>query len=373
MRTPSFKKTVNLLLACGLLAGTAATAGSAQAATSDCSLSGATGATSTRQFSPTGITANDGRDDTVGLQAAIDRAGSAGGGVVSVPSGTFTLNGHLVLRSGVKLMGQGYATVLKAGPGFLARTGPRGGYPVITTSGAHNVTITNLVADQSGDTLNGNVAGRLNEYVVDVRGSVNAVVDGVHTQNPFTYSIVAADSSRFCFTRSTTRSNTYGKYDQLDGIHILNSSFGDVTGNDVDQRLGSDGDDGLVAHTYNGSVHDVRYVGNKVRGGNHGSAMQLAYTSSSDRIYNLTIQRNEFWGSPLSLRTGIYGSSGRADYITVGGAEGQGNNFHDNGGNAVDFAGALSNVRVTYNRVCNSGAIRVTSGSGNAVANNTGC
>ncbi|MEZ0490924.1 glycosyl hydrolase family 28-related protein [Kineococcus sp. TBRC 1896] len=376
-----FKRTLSpslhVLLAGGLLVAAAVgTAGSANAATSttaDCRLSGATGATKTTPFTPTGITADDGRDDTAGLQSAIDRAGAAGGGVVKIPRGTFTLNGHLVLRTGVKLQGRGSATVLKAGPGFLSHTGPRGGYPVITTNGARDVTVTNLVADQSGDVLNGNVDGRLSEYLVDVRGSVNAVVDGVRTRNPFTYSIVAADSKNFCITRSTTRSATNGRYDQLDGIHVLNSSFGDVTGNDVDQRRGTDGDDGLVAHTMNGSVHDVRYVGNRVRGGNHGSAMQLAYTSSNDRIYNLTIQRNEFWGSPLSLRTGIYGTSGSASNIIVGGAPGQGNDFHDNGGNAIDFAGNLSSIKVTHNRLCRSGSVRVGAGSGNQTFSNTGC
>ena len=56
--------------------------------------------------------------------------------VVALPAGTFTLDGHLVLRDNVKLIGAGTATVLKAGPRFLATQGPGGGYPLISTGGA---------------------------------------------------------------------------------------------------------------------------------------------------------------------------------------------------------------------------------------------
>jgi hypothetical protein len=107
-----------------------------------------------------------------------------------MPAGTFLTNGHLQMKSNVKLQGSGQQTIIKAGPKFLSTKGPYGGYPVITTARAQNVTIANLTADQSGDRLHGNVSGRLTEYLVDLHGSTNVVVDGVSTRNPFTYSIV---------------------------------------------------------------------------------------------------------------------------------------------------------------------------------------
>lgn len=343
-------------------------------ATPDCTVSKATGATAKSSRSatqpPYDATANDTSDDTAAIQKAIDDAGAAGGGFVTLPAGRFMVNGHIRLKSGVGLQGAGQATVIKAGTGFLQSKGPRGGYPLITTDGADGVTIAGLTADQSGDTLNGNVDGRLTEYLIDIRESKNALVDNVHTRNPFTYSIVAADSLEFCIRKSSTQSATNGKYDQLDGIHVLNSGFGDVVGNVVDQRIGTDGDDGLVAHTIDGTVHDIVYAGNKVRGGRHGAGMQLAYTTSSDRIYNLTIQNNEFWGSPEGIHTGIYGDPGSSDHITVGGAAGKGNIFRNNDGDAVDFAGSLTDITVTHNTACKSGTFKVGSGQGNVVRDN---
>ena len=336
-----------------------------------CSASGAVGATRTTPFPAGGARPDDSVDDHAAIQAAINRAAAAGGGVVSLPVGRFVINDHLLMKSGVRLQGAGPRTVIKAGPAFLSKKGTAGGYSVISTDGARDVTIADLTADQSGDVLNGNVNGRLSQYLVEVRQSRNVVVKGVHTRNPFTYSIVAVGSTNFCIRDSSTRSETNGRYDQLDGIHILNSSSGDVVGNSVDQRVGTDGDDGLVAHTMGGSVHDIRYVGNKVRGGRHGAGMQLAYTNATDRIYNLWIQNNEFWGSPSGIHTGTYGTPGSASRVTVGGTAAQGNLFRDNSGDAVNFSGSLSQNTVTGNRACRSGGFKVGSGSGNVVKDNS--
>lgn len=51
----------------------------------------------------------------LGLQQLIDSASAAGGGIVQLPSGTFTLEAYLQLRNGVTLKGQGLTTVLAAG------------------------------------------------------------------------------------------------------------------------------------------------------------------------------------------------------------------------------------------------------------------
>ena len=336
-----------------------------------CSISGATGATATQTFTATNAIPNDATDDTTAIQSAITNASTAGGGVVNLAAGTYVINGHLLMKNNVKLQGVGPQTILKAGPNFLNTQGPNGGYPIISTNGASNVTIANLTADQSGDTLNGNVSTRLNEYLVDVRGSTNAIIDGVYTRNPFTYSIALVDSTKFCVKNSNTQVATSGKYDQLDGIHVLNSSFGDVINNTVDQGVGTDGDDGLVAHTIDGTVHDITYAGNNVRAGKNGSGMQLAFTAATDQIYNLKIQNNTFWGSPDGIITGVYGTDGKAHDITVGGSAATGNSFMNNAGNAVQFTGSLKNITVTYNTACSSGVFSVGSGTGNVVNNNT--
>jgi polygalacturonase len=334
-------------------------------------------------FAPSGAAPNASADNTKAIQGAIDAAASAGGGVVALRAGTFLINGHLVLKSNVKLTGAGPATVLKAGPKFLDRAGPDGGYPVVTTAGASNVTIAHLTADQNGGVLDGNADpdGRLSAYLVDVRDSHNVVVDGVYTRNPFTYSIAVVGSDDFCVVRCHTLVTTSGRYDQLDGIHVLDSHTGQVIDNYVNQGAGSDGDDGLVAHTIAAPVYDVLYANNTVRGGPGGDGMQLAVGNYP--VYNVTIRGNDFYDSPFGIRTGYYdtGTNGAVHDITI-----TGNYIHDlypghafpDGGDAIDIGGfgrvaPVSQITVTGNRVCRAGRITVVRGAGNVVARNHVC
>lgn len=334
-------------------------------------------------FAPYGAVADITTDNTSPIQGAINAAASAGGGVVALPAGTFLINGHLILKNNVKLTGVGPTTVLKAGPKFLDSTGPDGGYPVVTTGGASNVTIANLTADQSGDVLNGNAApnNRLTAYLIDVRNSHNVVVDGVYTRNPFTYSIAVVGSSDFCVVRCNTRVATSGRYNQLDGIHVLDSNTGQVIDNYVNQRVGTDGDDGLVAHTIGAPLYDVLYANNTVLGGSNGDGMQLAVGNYP--IYDLTIRNNDFYDSPFGIRTGYYdsGTNGAVRNITI-----SGNYIHDlhpgkafpDGGDAIDIGGfgaiaPVTYIEVTNNRTCKAGIITVVNGSDNIVTQNYSC
>jgi polygalacturonase len=363
------------------------TASPAAAAFSDsvCSATGA--AAAQRVFQISNSSAGSGVDSTKTIQNAINTASADGGGRVALPAGTFTVDGHLVMKSNVELIGAGATTVIKAGPGFLKAIGPNGGYPVITTSGASNVTVADLTADQSGDVLNGNLNSgeRLAGYLIDIRKSHNAVVTGVYTRNPFTYSIAVVDSNDFCVANSNTQVATSGRYDQLDGIHVLDSHTGQVIGNYVDQRVGTDGDDGLAAHTINAPVYDVLYAGNMVRGGSGGDGMQLAVGNYP--VYDITIRDNTFWGSPFGIRTGYWNTGANASVYDV---LISGNNIRNlmpgqafpKGGNAIDIGdfGAVAPVTfiaVTGNTVCRAGLIIVVHGTGNLasndVTNNSAC
>lgn len=343
----------------------------------------ATGSTATRRFTPSGIHNNSNTDSTTSIQRAINTAASVGGGIVALPAGTFLIDGHLILRRNVELTGVGPATVLKAGPNFLDSTGPEGGYPLITTSGAPQTTIANLTADQSGNVLNGNShsAGRLSAYLVDVRDSHNAVVRHVYTRNPFTYSIAVVGTNDFCVAHCNTQVATSGRYNSLDGIHILDSHTGQVIENRVDQRLGTDGDDGLVAHTISAPVYDVLYANNIVRGGNNGDGMQLAVGNYP--VYNVVIRDNNFWGSPFGIRTGYWdtGTNGAVHNIII-----NANYIHDlvpgrafpKGGNAIDIGGfgaiaPVTHIRVFDNLTCHAGLIKVVRGNGDFVAHNHTC
>jgi polygalacturonase len=342
----------------------------------------ASGSEASRSYTAIGADPHGVSDSTGAIQRAIDAASSAGGGNVRLPRGTFLIDGHLILKNNVRVTGVGQATVLKAGPGFLSSIGPQGGYPLLTTSGASNITIAHLTANQNGNILNGNSRpGRLSAYLIDVRNSHNVVVNGVYTRNPFTYSIAVVGSSDFCVIYCNTRVTSSGRYNGLDGIHILDSNTGQVIKNYVDQRVGTDGDDGLAAHTINASVYDVLYARNIVRGGNGGDGMQLAV--GNHPVYNIVIRDNDFWGSPFGIRTGYWntGSHGTVHNVTI-----TGNYIHDlvpgkafpKGGNAIDIGGfgavaPVTYITVTHNRTCHAGVTIVVSGIGNVVAHNTNC
>ena len=347
-----------------------------------CSTSNATGATAKHVFSVSGLAGDGKTDNYMAIQTAITNAGNAGGGIVKLPGGTFLINGHLAMKNNVTLQGIGPSTVIKAGPKFLTAT-PGAGYSVVAATGVANVTIKDLTADQQGNILDGNSINRFLGYVIHVHNSKNVIVDGVYTRNPFTYAIVAENSSKFCFKNNNTQVTSSGRYDQLDGIHVLNSSFGDVRNNYIDQGYGKDGDDGLAAHTIDGSVHDVTYSGNKVRGGQGGSGMQLALTNTTDTIYNINIQNNEFWGSPRGIRTGYYGEKGGSVHnILIGGSPTTGNYIHNNIFGNVKPEDAVNiygngmdpyNITVTYNRACKAGGFSVGTGKNNKVDHNSNC
>jgi polygalacturonase len=310
-------------------------------------------------------------DDFAAIQDAIDAAARRGGGVVALPAGTFLVSGHLVLRSNVTLTGVGPATVIKAGPGFMSAQGPAGGYPIITTAGASNVTIADLTADQNGGTLGGNVPARLTGYAVEGRDSRNVVINGVHVRNPFTYSIAMVGSEGFCIENSTVRAGAPGRYNQLDGIHILDSSSGQVINNVVQS-----GDDGLVAHTIGAPVHDILYANNTVYGGSTDDGLKLAVGGFA--VYNIRIEHNDFYGSATGVGTAYYdGGAGVLRNISV-----SGNYIHDLtlGGTfpAVEIGGAgrrgiVEDVTVTDNRICAAGVVAVQPGPGNSISGATGC
>ncbi len=92
---------------------------------------------------PKGATAND-------IQSAIDKAYDAGGGVVTLSSGTYTLNTSIELKSNVTLQGQGInSTCLKKEAGYQV---PEGKGVVYSTGGLTNAIVKKLAIDGNTDT-----------------------------------------------------------------------------------------------------------------------------------------------------------------------------------------------------------------------------
>lgn len=339
---------------------------------------GATGASDTTlraTLSPSGQGAAQ-TADLAAINNALSAANSAGGGVVKLNAGTFYVNGRILIPSNVALIGaraprSAPTTVIKAGTNFL--TNPRnGGYSVITTvAGASNITVRDLLADQSGDTLDGNITGRLSAYCVEARSVTNALLDGVFTRNAFTYNIVSVDSVQVGIRNCDVLHTMQGRYDQVDGIHILQGHDIDVVDNRVDNGAGGttgDGDDGLVAHTIGSTLTRVQYRNNWVRGGRHGHGLQLA--GGSFDITEIDIVDNVFVGTstPRGVRFGYYGSATSA----VSGIRILRNRFEDCGQLAVSLTdGPHSNCRVEDNTSVRSGGYFIDSGNGNTNLRNS--
>jgi hypothetical protein len=334
----------------------------------------ATGSSATTVVTPTGLVAGGSVDNTTAIQNAINTAGAdPGGGIVSLPAGTFMINGHLVMQSKVKLTGVGPSTVLKAGPNFLTTSGTGGGYPIISTAGASNVTIANLTANQSGTTLNANSAAtRLWSYAVEARGSSNVLFNGVSVINPFTYSIAMLSSTNFCVENSTVNaSTTDGEYTQLDGIHVMDSNNGNVINNTI-----ISGDDGLAAHTVGAAVYNVMFANNLVYGGTGASGLQFA-VGSPYAIYGITVEDNDFYGSELGIHTGYYGSTATGSVHNISMSNNYIYNLLDGTASlAVQMGnsgqvGAVKSVTISNTLLCNAGAIQVQKGTGNSVTGTT--
>jgi hypothetical protein len=121
-------------------------------------------------------------DDTKTIQAALDAATAAGGGVVDVPVGTF-LSGPIVVGSG---------TQLNLAPGAVLEMLPMGAYPgttaFITASGAHDIALTGsgTIEGQGQAWWNALTAtptlARPQE--VSFANSTRVLVAGVRLQNP---------------------------------------------------------------------------------------------------------------------------------------------------------------------------------------------
>lgn len=359
-----------LIVAIATIRGTKANA--VNPITSDSSFKcSASGADTSTAVPLVGLNSTGSADDTATIQRAIDTTGRQGGGVVALPAGTFLIDGHLIMRTNVKLTGVGPATVLKAGPSFLTSQGLGGGYPIISTYGANDVTIADLTADQSGNMLEGTVVARLTGYVVEGRYSSNVLIDDVYVRNPFTYSIAMVRSTDFCIEHCHTTATTSERYDQLDGIHILDSNSGRVIYNVVQA-----GEDGLVAQTIGAPVYNVLYASNDVLAGKNSAGMQLAIGNYP--IYDITVVDNNFHGSLYGIRTGYYdGRTGAFYDIEIS------RNYIHNLSDGQRFPaieiggfgglGPIKDVTVANTRKCAAGAIIMPAGRGDVVRGTSVC
>jgi polygalacturonase len=120
-------------------------------------------------------------DDTAAIQAALDAAGTAGGGTVSVPAGTF-LSGPIVVHD---------ATRLDLATGAVLEMLPMSRYPnqnaFITSNNAHDIALTGsgTIEGQGQDWWNALTANSSLKRPQEVSFShtTRVLISGVHLQN----------------------------------------------------------------------------------------------------------------------------------------------------------------------------------------------
>ena len=339
-------------MASGVALSLLAIPGVAQAAVSpDCAISQATGGgTPSNTITLPEPTAGD-MSSTI--EAAFARSGSET--VVQRP-GTYYITRPVVIPRGDVFDGAGIdLSRLKALPGHNVN-------PMVKLQG--DATLRNMTVDQNG--ADPSSRQDLSQYTVDVRGSNNDV-DHTKIVGYTTYALVAAGAERFCFHNGVILGDPAlnGRFNQLDGAHVLNSRLGDVVRMYVDGRYNgaTAGDDSFVAHVIDGgTVSDVRYVDNVARAGANGTA--FAVWPYSGNITRISFSGNEVWGDgQIGHGEGYGGSRGTFTDSSI-----TDNIVHNTGENAISMAG--KNLTVTGNKTCSTGPIRVT-GSNNTVGNNS--
>jgi hypothetical protein len=321
------------------------------------------------------------------IQHALNDAPS--GTEVELQAGTYTIDSPIIIPSGVIFSGVGESTsTLVAGAQMDS---------VVKTGGHNNLTVQDMTLNQNGTNVQSSRS--LSQYLLDLGGGSNVLVQQVHTMDPSTYSIGPHEGiSHFCLLDNDVEIDPMtGKYSykNLDGIHVTNGSFGDIVDNYIDgQANGAMGGDDAIALQVEsgdgadtGNTHDINVSGNVVRGGATADDFDFAMGGPRLSEYNITVSDNEFWGGPEGVRTGNFQSPNTSRLYSVSITN---NIMHNNGpdygsnkglpGGAIDLGDSgssginISEITVTGNYTCGNteNPPIVVDGPDNTVRENTG-
>jgi hypothetical protein len=283
-----------------------------------CTVSGATGAGIPSYTVNVGAPVSGGGDSSSEINSAISTASAAGGGNVVLQAGTYYISNSITVKTGVNLTGASEATTI------IQATTSLGSGSVVQTSTNNNITIQNMTLNQDGSNQ---TTRSLSNYLLDLQGGTNYIVENVATRNPSTYSIgIHYGTSIFCvFNNNVQDTNVSGNFANLDGIHVTHATYGDIVNNFVDQMAGGStgGDDGIAIQVEscgtgcndNGNASNINVTGNVVRGGATAGDFDFAI-SGGYVISNVTVKGNEFWGGPDGIRDANFGGGGTLSNVT---------------------------------------------------------
>ncbi len=312
-----------------------------------------------------GATGNGSTDDSTAINAALNAARTAGGGIVKVPTGTYIVGQILQIGSNTHMIGDGKgATTIRAktnmNPTVIGNTAGITVLQVYNEAAASNISIEDI-------TFDGNEAGNLNIDVVTGGTSTGGgtatsqlspviridqvdklLIRGCEFINSILYNIWLNACTRFIITNNTilsgqatltaagsgTTVNSNNTYGDQDGVHMTNSQYGVVANNIIDTgTLWQIGDDAVFIQSLtlatNGGADGggggpaasayIAVTGNVIRSAARGCAM--ACNGGTANVSYVTVSGNTIWAtlSDGIMLTQDSGSGGINHNITVAG------------------------------------------------------
>jgi polygalacturonase len=253
-----------------------------------------------------GADATGATESAPAIQAALNAAATAGGGVVLVPAGVYITSQILQIGSGVALQGAGMGvTTIRAANGFLpSQVGSLNGLSVLTVAnnaGGSNIVISGLTFDGNQANISSfpGWADEADSHCLDLRNVDNLQISGIEIINAIRYSMFIVQCTHsyvgFCRIISGQESLASGRTQQ-DGIHLSGCRWCVVADNNVDTGTTAGvGDDAicLQALTSGAPVTDITVTGNVLRGGTRG----ITLVPYLDSIRNVTIVGNDIYGT----------------------------------------------------------------------------
>jgi hypothetical protein len=227
-----------------------------------------------------GADATGASESAPAIQAALDAAAAAGGGVVLVPAGLYVISQILQIGSGVALQGAGMGvTTIQAASGFSpSQVGGLNGLTVLVVAGnagGSNIVITGLTFDGNQANISAfpGWADQGDSHCLDLRNVDNLQISGVEIINAIRYSMFIVQCTHsyvsFCRIISGQESLASGRTQQ-DGIHLSGCRWCVVADNNVDTGTTAGvGDDAicLQALTSGAPVTDISVATRLLPGG----------------------------------------------------------------------------------------------------------
>lgn len=230
-------------------------------------------------------------NDTSAIQATIDAAYGAGGGVVYIPAGTYIVNPGIQVKSNVTFRGAGGGTILKLVASSTTDDN------IIKSESYDNVTIEELVVDGNRTNQAGSPGSYTHtQYGIYVTGSGTITVRNVVVKSTTGVGIHAYDAS------ATTIENCYSTDNNYHGFEVeqcVGSKFGSLYGdaNLLHGLLVSPGEVSGTGSKYNHFVN-CHFDSNEQYGiaFNAANADVSAWLSEANQFVNCSATNNAQYG-----------------------------------------------------------------------------